>query len=89
MPPFRDQLEEATRHRERERRELSGMDVNWKRQSKKVKVGESGGVEVREGDLNLDMEIRREQLPPSLRRYIKIRSGWPEGRMGEPTPPAN
>lgn len=25
------------------------MDVNWKRQSKKLKVGESDGVEVREG----------------------------------------
>lgn len=32
--------------------------------------------------LNLDMEIRKEQLPPFLRRYIKIRSGWPEGRGG-------
>lgn len=32
------------------------------------------------GGLNLDMEIRKEQLPPFLRRYIKIRSGWPEGR---------
>lgn len=33
------------RKREIERRELSGMDVNWKRESKEVKVGES--VEVK------------------------------------------
>lgn len=32
------------------------------------------------GGLNLDMEIRKEQLPAFLRRYIKIRSGWPVGR---------
>lgn len=55
---------------------------------KKAKVGEgdgrsggsSGGM-IGEG-LNLDMEIRKEQLPPFLRRYIKIRSGWPQGRRG-------
>lgn len=45
--------------------------------------GESRGRRRREqGGLNLDMEIRKEQLPPFLRRYIKIRSGWPEGRRG-------
>lgn len=34
-----------------------------------TKSRRKSGVGVRE-DLNLDMEIRREQLPPSLRRYI-------------------
>lgn len=52
---------------------------------KKAKVGEgdvrSGGM--RGEGLNLDMEIRKEQLPPFLRRYIKIRSGWPQGRRGK------
>lgn len=46
---------------------------------KKAKVGEGDGES---RGLNLDMEIRKEQLPPFLMRYIKIRSGWPEGGRG-------
>lgn len=37
------------RQREVERRESSGIDVNWKRQSKKLKVRGGGGAKVREG----------------------------------------
>lgn len=72
-----DQLEEGTRRAGGWREKgLSASELDMK-----LKVGEMG--DWRGGmDLNLDMEIRGEQLPSSLRRSVEIRSGWPEGRTG-------
>lgn len=66
---------------EEEASEYGTEDEGESRGRRREERGEGWGGMRGEG-LNLDMEIRKEQLPPFLRRYIKIRSGWPQGRGG-------
>lgn len=65
---------------EEEGSEYGTEEEGESRGKRREERGRGGGL--RGEGLNLDMEIRKEQLPPFLRRYIKIRSGWPEGRGG-------